>query len=160
MMKACAMRFNGALLGRGFWIYVWRITDGDREILYVGRTGDSSSPHASSPFKRICQHLDAGPNAKANSLARQLKREGYPPERCAFEMVAVGPLFPEQSDMELHKTFRDQAGALERALADHLRAAGRTVIGSHPPAVPCDEKIREQLCRLVDEKLGALILSR
>ena len=155
-MKAYAMSFDGALLGRGFWLYVWRIVDGSRSVLYVGRTGDSSSPHASSPFKRIGQHLDAGPNAKGNALARQLKRAGLPPEGCTFEMVAVGPLFPEQSDMERHKTFRDQTGALERALADHLRAAGHDVIGNHPRALPCDEELCEQICRVVDEKLGAL----
>lgn len=154
-MKANAMSFDGALLGRGFWLYVLRITDGVRNVLYVGRTGDSSSPHASSPFKRIGQHLDAGPNAKGNSLARQLKRAGLSPVRCAFEMVAVGPLFPEQENMERHKILRDQAGALERALADHLRAAGHAVIGTHPRSVPCDEKRCDQLFRLVDEKLGA-----
>jgi hypothetical protein len=153
-MKAYAMSFDGALLGRGFWLYVWRITDGERSVLYVGRTGDSSSPHASSPFKRIGQHLDAGPNAKGNALARQLKKAGLPPEHCTFEMVAVGPLFPEQEDMERHLTFRDQVGALERALADHLRAAGHEVIGNHPRAIACDEKLCADVCRVVGEKLG------
>lgn len=153
-MKAYAMTFDGALLERGFWLYVWRITDGERSVLYVGRTGDSSSAHASSPFKRIGQHLDAGPNAKGNALARQLKKAGLPPERCTFEMVAVGPLFPEQEDMERHRTFRDQAGALERALADHLRAAGHEVIGNHPRAIACDEKLCADVCRVVGEKLG------
>jgi hypothetical protein len=59
-MKAYAMSFDGALLGRGFWLYVWRITDDSRSALYVGRTGDSSSPHASSPFKRIRPWGSAG----------------------------------------------------------------------------------------------------
>jgi hypothetical protein len=153
-MKTYAMRFDGALLGRGFWLYVWRITDGTRSVLYVGRTGDSSSPNASSPFKRIGQHLDTGPNAKSNALARQLKRAGLPPERCTFEMIAAGPLFPEQVDMDRHKVFRDQAGALERALADHLRASGHNVIGSHPPKAPFDKELCAELCRVVDEKLS------
>lgn len=148
------MRFDGALLGRGFWLYVWRITHGDRSVLYVGRTGDSSSAHASSPFKRIGQHLDAGPNAKGNALARQLKKAGLPPERCTFEMVAVGPLHPEQEDMEQHRTFRDQVGGLERALADHLRDGGHEVLGNHPRAITCDAKVCAHVCRLVDEKLG------
>jgi hypothetical protein len=98
-------------------------------------------------------------NAKGNSLARQLKLFELPPERCAFEMVAVGPLFPEQNDMKRHRVFRDKAAALERALADHLREAGHTVIGTHSPGGSCDERLRKQVCRLVDEKLkswGAL----
>ncbi len=45
-----SMTFDGALLERGFWLYVWRIIEGTRTVLYVGRTGDSSSPNASSPF--------------------------------------------------------------------------------------------------------------
>jgi hypothetical protein len=122
--------------------------------LYVGRTGDSSSPHASSPFKRIGQHLDASPNAKSNALARQLKKAGLRPELCAFEMVAIGPLYPEQRDMEQHRTIRDQAGALERSLADHLRGEGHEVIGTHPRAIACDENLRAKVCRVVAEKLG------
>jgi len=70
-MKAYAMSFDGAPLGRGIWLYVWRITDGDRNVRYVGRTGDSSSPNTSSQFKRIGQHLDAGPNAKGNHPCEQ-----------------------------------------------------------------------------------------
>ncbi len=156
MLKAYAMSFDGALLARGFWLYVWRITNDDRNVLYVGRTGDSSSPNASSPFKRIGQHLDAGPNAKGNALARQLNRAGLTPEACTFEMVAVGPLFPEQEDMEQHRAVRDSAAALERALADHLRAAGHRVLGDHPRAAACDEALCGEVCRLVDERLAAL----
>jgi hypothetical protein len=146
-MKAHAMRFDGALLGRGFWLYVWRITDGERSVLYVGRTGDSSSPHAASPFARIGQHLDARPKAKGNALAKQLRRAGLPPERCTFEMVAVGPLFPEQEDMDLHVVVRDRVAAHERALADHLRVAGYDVLGSHPREAPFDATLHDEICR-------------
>ncbi|HTE52126.1 MAG TPA: hypothetical protein VK698_14835 [Kofleriaceae bacterium] len=66
-MESYAMTFDGALPQRGFWLYIWRVIDGERSVLYVGRTGDISSPHASSPFKRIGHHLDAGPNAKGNA---------------------------------------------------------------------------------------------
>jgi hypothetical protein len=150
------MNFNGALLGRGFWLYVWRITSAARNVLYVGRTGDSSSPHASSPFKRIGQHLDAGPNAKGNALARQLKRAGLTPERCTFEMVAVGPLFPEQRNMKQHRVVRDHMAALERALADHLRAGRHDVVGTHPREGKHAKKLCGHICRLVDEKLAVL----
>jgi hypothetical protein len=37
--------FSGALLQRGFWLYVWQTEEADGKIsLYVGRTGDSSQP--------------------------------------------------------------------------------------------------------------------
>jgi hypothetical protein len=79
-MKAYAMSFDCALLERAFWLYVWHITDGSGAACTSGG-GDSSSPHASSPFKRIGQHLDAGPSAKGNALARQLKTDA---------LIAVG----------------------------------------------------------------------
>jgi hypothetical protein len=152
-MKAYAMTFEGALLERGFWLYVWRVTDTARTVLYVGRTGDSSSPNASSPFKRIGRHLEVGANAKGNALGRQLRRAGLDAACCRFEMVAIGPVFPEQTEMAQHVVFRDQVAALERALADHLRARGYTVLGSHPNARPCDQGLFEQVRRVVDERL-------
>lgn len=52
------VEFDGAFLQRGFWLYVWRvIAPNSTEVLYVGRTGDSSSPNAQSPFNRMGQHL-------------------------------------------------------------------------------------------------------
>ena len=45
------------MLERGFWLYVWRIASPIGEVLYVGRTGDSSSLNASPPFMRMAQHL-------------------------------------------------------------------------------------------------------
>jgi len=153
-MKCYAMTFDGALLERGFWLYVWRITHESRCVLYVGRTGDSSSPHASSPFKRIVQHLDPRPSAKANALGRHLKRLGLPIEDSTFEMVAVGPIFPEQEDMARHRVFRDQAAALECALAEYLRAAGYEVVGVHPRAGACDSTLYEEICRIVDQRIA------
>jgi hypothetical protein len=75
-LTAHFMSFDGALVERGFWLYVWRIVAGSQTVLYVGRTGDSSSPHASSPFKRVGQHLEVGPIAKGNSMSKQLRANG------------------------------------------------------------------------------------
>jgi predicted component of type VI protein secretion system len=155
-MKAYAMSFDGALLERGFWLYVWSITSVARNVLYVGRTGDSSSAHASSPFRRIGQHLDVRPNARGNALARQLKQAGLVPETCMFEMIAVGPLFREQPDMEKHKPARDQVAALERALAEHLRGAGYEVLGDHPRSAKYDEALCGEVCQVIVERLVAL----
>ena len=79
-MKAYAMSFDGALLGRGFWLYVWRITDGSRSVLYVGRTGDSSSPHASYPhFGQIWGLRDRfGNELEFPAAFRQSRRDGNP----------------------------------------------------------------------------------
>ena len=42
------LSFPGAILARGFWLYIWRIvTDEGQEYLHAGRTGDSSSRNRS-----------------------------------------------------------------------------------------------------------------
>jgi hypothetical protein len=119
--------FSGAILERGFWLYAWRIRCGTGEFFYVGRTGDSSSQFASSPFSRLGQHLDVRVNAKANTLLRHVRAESFDPLACSFELQAFGPLFPEQNTMELHRKFRDQIAPLEFALAALLRGRGYTM---------------------------------
>ena len=74
------MSFQGEVLERGFWLYIWEIVNGSNRYFYVGRTGDSSSAHAASPFNRIGQHLDFRENAKGNSLAKRLNEVGINPE--------------------------------------------------------------------------------
>ena len=147
------MRFDGGLLARGFWLYVWRITHGERVAFYVGRTGDTSSRFASSPFRRIGQHLDLRPSAKGNSLSKQLESAGLPAKDCAFDMVAVGPVFDEQQTLEKHLEFMRKTAALERALADYLRGLGHQVLGEHPRLGVLDEGLRDSICRAVSEKL-------
>jgi hypothetical protein len=123
---------------------------------YVGRTGDSSSPNASSPFRRIGQHLDSSLNAKGNALGRQLKTVGVNPEACTFEMIAIGPIFDEQRTMPEHKPLRDKTAALERALADELKSRGYNVLGTHPRAEEPDSDLLNQ----VIAKLQVLFPSR
>lgn len=125
-LTSYSMSFHGELLQRGFWLYVWDIRTGNERHLYVGRTGDSSSCNAASPFQRIGQHLDFRVNAKGNSLAKQLRGVSVRPECCSFDMLAIGPLFPEQEDFTAHKPIRDQVGSLESALADHLKLRATT----------------------------------
>jgi len=139
------MEFNGKLLKRGFWLYVWDIKEDRKRHLYVGRTGDSSSPNASSPFRRIGQHLDSSLNAKGNALGKQLKTAGIDPENCTFEMTAVGPIFEEQETMSEHRPRRDKTAALERALADELKRRGYSVLGTHPRAEEPDRTLLEQV---------------
>jgi hypothetical protein len=139
------MEFSGKLLKRGFWLYIWDIREDRRRHLYVGRTGDSSSPNASSPFRRIGQHLDSTLNAKGNALSRQLKSAGIEPETCNFEMTAIGPIFEEQETMPDHIPLRDKTAALERAVADELKRRGYTVLGKHPRAEAPDRGLLEQV---------------
>jgi hypothetical protein len=155
-LTSYSMSFDGELLQRGFWLYVWEIRTGTERHLYVGRTGDSSSPNAASPFQRIGQHLDSRENAKGNSLARQMKTVAVAPSSCAFEMIALGPLFPEQKTFDAHKPVRDRVGALEAALAQRLLERGYSVIGSHSSKHNPEPEFWQEICRIVDNKFPAV----
>jgi hypothetical protein len=152
MLKTYAMKFDGALLKRGFWLYVWEIKSDSTHHLYVGRTGDSSSPYAQSPFNRIGQHLNPSPNARGNALGRQLDRAGVQRVNSTFEMLAIGPIYLEQDTMVAHVPFRNQMAVLERATADYLKEKGYQVLGEHPRAGEPDRKIIDQLLRILDAK--------
>lgn len=130
-MRLHRLTFPGALLKRGFWLYAWRIRCGDQEFYYVGRTGDSSSQYASSPFSRLGRHLDMRSAATANMLLRHIRRLGLDPEMCDYELLAFGPLFPEQTTLDLHRERRDIIAPLERALVELFRTQGHLVVGKH-----------------------------
>jgi hypothetical protein len=130
-MKATAheLNFHGELLDRGFWLYVWDITTPEkRHLHYVGRTGDSSSNNAQSPFNRMGQHL--GFNARNNVLRRSLKSKDIDPGSCLFRLVAYGPILPEATSQEEHTRSRDRIAAMERALALALVEAGYEVMNT------------------------------
>jgi len=127
------MSFSGQILERGFWLYVWKIKFENTLYFYVGRTGDSSLAHASSPFNRICQHLDFRDNAKGNFLAKRLKEAAINPYKSKFNMLALGPFFHEQDTFENHKPFRDHMATLESEVANHLKAYNFNVLGIHHP---------------------------
>jgi hypothetical protein len=134
------LSFEGALLKRGFWLYVWEITTPDgAKLYYVGRTGDSSSINAQSPFNRMGQHL--GFNDRANVLRRRLMRQNVNPEACSFRLVAYGPILGEADIQKLHRTRRDMTASLEKALADAMGEAGYTVINSVDCRIPVAAKV-------------------
>lgn len=126
----------GPMLQRGFWLYVWRVQTLKGERLYVGRTGDSSSPHATAPYTRMGQHL--GFAKTQNSLRRLLTEAGVEPEGCGqFELISFGPIFPEigmtkdqlrHEQMVLHTPVRDKMAGLEKKLRDALVASGYPVL--------------------------------
>lgn len=132
------LRFDGGILQRGFWLYVWEITPPIGEpIYYIGRTGDSSSPFAQSPFNRMGQHL--GFNEKSNVLRKHLKAQGIHPEECRFLLVSHGPILEEAGHPTEHLARRDHVAALEKALAETLKSAGYAVVNT----VHCRQRLDE-----------------
>jgi hypothetical protein len=134
--KTLELNFNGKLLQRGFWLYVWEIETYQKKDLYsVGRTGDSSSTNAQSPFNRMGQHL--GFNDKSNVLRRHLIDKRINPDTCSFRLVAHGPILKEAITKDEHRKRRDSIAAMEKALADELATAGYSVINT----VNCQKKL-------------------
>ena len=125
------IRFDGAVLRRGFWLYVWEVTPPAGEALYyVGRTGDSSSLNAQSPFNRMGQHLGFAQNS--NMLRRHLAAHNIEAERCQFRLVAVGPLEAESAAVGRaeHDARRDIVAAMEKALTETMLEAGCLVMNT------------------------------
>lgn len=126
----------GKVLHQGMWLYVWRVETPIGEMLYVGRTGDSSSPHATAPYTRMGQHL--GFSKAANSLRRLLVESGVTPEDCArSELISHGPIYPaiglkkdqiRDQQMRLHTPVRDKMAGLEKKLRDALHESGYRVL--------------------------------
>jgi hypothetical protein len=134
------LSFGGGLLKRGFWLYVWEITKPDTtKLYYVGRTGDSSSRNAQSPFNRMGQHL--GFNKHGNPLRRYLEHKDIEPESCSFRLIAYGPVFEEAGSIEEHRLRRDKIGAMEKELADTMASAGYNVLN----AVNCRIKVDKEI---------------
>ncbi len=142
-----SLTLPGPMLRRGFWLYVWVVETPKGQMHYVGRTGDNSSPHATAPYTRMGQHLGFASNQ--NALRRHLREQQIEPEECvSFDLVAFGPLYGEVEKqdgltrddlMAKHTPIRNAVGALEKALAEGLAAAGyhvlNTVKWKHPHEV-------------------------
>lgn len=143
------MTLPGPMLQRGFWLYVWQVETPKGEMLYVGRTGDNSSPHATAPYTRMGQHL--GFQKTQNALRKQLAKRGVDPEECgAFHLISHGPIYPEIEKtegadrkvlMERHTPLRNLVGAMEKALAEELAAAGYDVMNEVKWSHPHDEAV-------------------
>ncbi|MBI5284758.1 MAG: hypothetical protein HY874_06655 [Chloroflexi bacterium] len=135
-----SLTFTGRILQRGFWLYVWEVTlAGSSTLHYVGRTGDSSSRFAQSPFTRMGQHLGFAENS--SMLRRHLTARGVTPEACTYRLVAHGPVLEEAADLAGHRERRDVVSALEKALAEAMAAAGYTVMNT----VKCRQRLDEEL---------------
>jgi hypothetical protein len=110
---------------------VWEVTTPSGERLYyVGRTGDSSSTNAQSPFNRMGHHLGFAKNS--NMIRRHLEKYGASPESCHFRLVSYGPIEEESPVVGRaeHDERRDQVAAMERALAEVMCVAGYRVVNT------------------------------
>lgn len=147
--------FDGAILKRGFWLYLVEVvSSAGRRAVYVGRTGDTSSPYAASLFTRLTGHLDDRKGAKANSLLKRLIDQDLASTDCSYRLVGIGPVFDQQASMEKHKPLRDQVAGLERAVADHLREQGYDVLGDHPKPRMVEATLLATVLNLVDEEFA------
>jgi len=134
------VEFDGALVRRGFWLYVFEATapDGER-LLYVGRTGDSSSFNAQSAYNRLGKHLGTAPTT--NQMRKHLEQRGLEPEACRYRFVAYGPVLAEAAtkDRGSHYPLRDRVAAMEKELANLLKAAGYSVLNDVKSRKALDE---------------------
>ena len=138
------LTFNGSMTERGFWLYVWRVASSDnRELLYVGMTGDTSSPNAASPFGRMGQHLD--PKSLGNALLQYLGTYRVAAKDCKFELISHGPLFCEAPNMGEHKGPWSRVSSVEKELRDALVRAGYEVMNLVGSRQPLDTELWEQV---------------
>ncbi len=130
------------MLQRGFWLYVWEVIQPTGATLhYVGRTGDSSSVNAQSPFARMSQHLGFGKHSMM--LRSHLADRRVDPQVCAFRLIAHGPVLPEaeNKDKDIHRSRRDAVAAMERALCEELKAAGYDVLNTVRSRMTLDAEV-------------------
>lgn len=148
--------FDGALLCRGFWLYVFNIINKTERFIYIGMTGDRSSGHAGSPFDRMSKHL--GRNPRNNAIRKKLEKMHINPEECSFEVMAIGPLFDEQKPASnSHTLFCDQVEALERALAEHLKEQLYKVISHHRSFTHTpDPQVLKDVIKLAERHLSEI----
>jgi hypothetical protein len=134
------LKFDGQVLARGFWLYVWEVTPSTGDaVYYVGRTGDSSTLNAQSPFNRMGQHLGFARNS--NMLRSWLVSRNILPEDCSFRLVAHGPVLAESKEMHEYRRRRDLVASIEQALEREMRRAGYDVLNEVKCRMPLSQEL-------------------
>jgi hypothetical protein len=151
-MNQYHIEFSGKIIERGFWIYTYKILHNNTTYFYVARTGDSSSPHASSPFSRMLSHFCK--NLHSNSLTNNMKKAKISLKDSYYKLYAFGPLYPEQNNMSTHIPFRDLTASIEYLVARELLDKGYNVIGSHGMKNPIHNP---EILTTVKEIIDALV---
>jgi len=146
-----------ATLGRGFWLYVCRVTLKTGETLhYVGMTGDAPSGRAASLFSRVSAHL--GGNIHSNALQKRLRGAGFETTDCeTIEFFGYGPIFEEvEKGDPLHVRRHADVSALEKALCDAIRGAGYTVLNDVRSRKALDLATWAQVCEAFSDPFPKL----
>ncbi|MBN2180998.1 MAG: hypothetical protein JW715_03730 [Sedimentisphaerales bacterium] len=153
-MKISRMSFDGAILKRGYWIYVILIYHkSDKMYLYIGRTGDEAKKNAAaaSPFQRIGEHLNYRQSAKANTVKKCFDSNKFPEYQ--VRLIAVGPLFPKQNDPDSHVRYRDKMKALEKSVAEHFISKGYYVPGKHYDSNAKDLDLAKKIIKVLEAEI-------
>lgn len=138
--------FKGGALARGFWLYVREVTPlKGPKLYYVGRTGDSSSMNAQSPFNRMGQHLGHAKNSCMLRTHLGQREKKIEPEECQFRLVTYGPILPEAKKRSEHNERRDLIAAAEKALAEAMAAGGYEVMNTVRCRKEADQKLNRRI---------------
>lgn len=78
-------------------------------------------------------------------LLRHVRNQGLDPVACEYELVAFGPIFPEQEELLSHRAHRDRIAPLEAELARLLAARGFTVVGTHGKSGIAEPELLKQV---------------
>jgi len=82
-----------------------------------------------------------------------IRKKGFDPLVCSYELLSIGPLFAEQPDLAKHRRYRDIVASLEAALAEHMRQIGYEVMGIHPHSGPIDTVLFNEILSLLQGRL-------
>ena len=144
MPKTVTVTLDGAMLRRGFWLYVWEITTPDgKEVLYVGRTGTTHRPtpsHSSTGSGRTLGRWQT-----PAWFGTTLRSGASIPLGVSSAWSATAPSSTRSptKDFAAHKPIRDKVGAIEKKLAEDLVAVGYDVMNQVRWNTPLDPELYE-----------------
>ena len=157
-METYEIKFQSAILRRGFWIYVVQITDSKgKKYYYVGRTGDSSSVNAASLFVRLGRHFENKKKAKGNTLWRAIEREEIDKDKLSFQIVGFY-LQKEEKQKEKYQKIIKEISCVEDKLHKDLEKVVGEVLGTQwkngKGLFENSEKQYDDIVSTVNEKFG------
>lgn len=154
MSRLSTLSFDGVMLSRGFWLYVWEVTSKDgRMVHYLGKTGVKHTRMIPSPY--IVASFQLGHSTNNNALRRHLERVGLDPGQCRFRFHAYGPIF-DAGTRKAHGEQCDIMAGLEAGLSDALLKAGYDLLNPLNRRIPVDEKLFERVLEAFSEPLPKL----